>query len=53
MNDNVVKFRRLEKQPEPPKKKPSGPLPGWVPTAILVAVAIGIYFMQMSGLFGQ
>ena len=46
MSDNVVKFRRIEKKPEPPVKKPRGPLPGWVPFAVLVAVAVAIYLAQ-------
>lgn len=52
MSDNVVKFRRLEKQPEPPVKKPRRPLPGWVPFAGLVVVAIAIYLAQRSGMLG-
>ncbi|MBD8067268.1 hypothetical protein IC608_17500 [Devosia sp. PTR5] len=51
-DDNIIPFRRPEKKPEPPVKKPRGPLPGWVPFAVLVAVAIGIYLVQQSGLFG-
>lgn len=52
MNENVVKFRRPEKKPEPPVKKPRGPLPGWVPWAGLVAVAVCIYLAQRAGLLG-
>jgi hypothetical protein len=52
MNENVVKFRRQEKKPEPPAKKPRGPLPGWVPFAVLVAVAVAIYAVQQRGLLG-
>jgi hypothetical protein len=52
MSDNVVKFRRPEKKPEPPVKKPGGPLPGWVPFAVLVAVAVAIYALRQAGLFG-
>lgn len=52
MSDNVVKFRRIEKQPEPPVKKPRGPLPGWVPFLVLVAIAVAIYFVQRAGLMG-
>jgi hypothetical protein len=52
MSDNVVKFRRIEKQPEPPVKKPRDPLPGWVPFVALVAIAVAIYFIQQSGLLG-
>lgn len=52
MSDNVVKFRRIEKQPEPPVKKPGGPLPDWVPFAVLVAVAVAIYAVRQTGFFG-
>jgi len=52
MSDNVVKFRRIEKQPEPPVKKPRGPAPAWVPFAVLIAVALVIYGVQQSGLLG-
>ena len=53
MSDNVIKFRRIEKKPEPPVKKPRGPMPGWVPFAGLVVVAVMIYFVQQSGLLGR
>jgi hypothetical protein len=52
MNDNVVQFRRIEKKPEPPSKKPRGPLPGWVPWAALVALAVVIYLLRENGVFG-
>ena len=52
MTENVVKFRRPEKKPEPPVKKPRGPLPAWVPWLGLVALAIVIYFAQQSGWLG-
>jgi hypothetical protein len=52
MNDNVIKFRRPEKKPEPPVKKPRGPVPGWVPFAVLLAAALLIYAAQNAGLFG-
>lgn len=52
MSDNVIKFRRPEKKPEPPVKKPRGPMPGWLPFAILVAAGILIYLVQQSGLIG-
>lgn len=52
MSENVIKFRRPEKQPGPPVKKPRGPLPGWIPFAILVAVALIIFFAQRSGIIG-
>jgi hypothetical protein len=51
MSDNVVKFRRPEKKPEPPVKKPRGPMPGWVPFAVLVGLALVMYVAQQSGLF--
>jgi hypothetical protein len=49
MSDNVLKFRRPEKTPEPPVKKPRGPMPGWVPFAVLVAIAVVIFFVQQGG----
>lgn len=50
MSDNVVKFRRPEKQPEPPKTRPPrGPMPNWLPFAVLVGLALVIYFVQRSG----
>ena len=52
MSDNVVKFRRIEKKPEPPQKKPRGPTPAWLPFLVLVGVAIAIYAVQQAGLFG-
>ena len=52
MSDNVIKFRRIEKKPEPPVKKPRGPLPAWVPFVALVLLAVGIYLIQRSGLLG-
>jgi hypothetical protein len=52
MNDNVVKFRRPEKKPEPPVRKPRGPMPSWVPFVVLLAVALAIYAAQQAGLFG-
>ena len=53
MSDNVIKFRRIEKKPEPPMKKPRGPMPGWVPFVGLIVVAVMIYFVQQSGLLGR
>jgi hypothetical protein len=51
MSDNVLKFRRPEKQPEPPKARPPrGPMPNWVPFAVLVVVALAIYVVQHAGL---
>lgn len=53
MSDNVVKFRRIEKKPEPkpPTKRPE--LPGWIWFVALVAVAVVIYGVQQSGLLGR
>ncbi len=51
MTENVVKFRRPEKKPEPkPPRKPG--LPDWAPWAGLIAVAIAIYLAQQAGLLG-
>ena len=52
MNENVLKFKRPEKQPEPPAKKPRGPLPGWVPWVGLVALAVVLYGVQQAGWLG-
>ncbi|WP_156167935.1 hypothetical protein [Devosia epidermidihirudinis] len=52
MSDNVIKFRRIEKKPEQPVKKPRGPLPNWVPFVGLIALALVIYGVQQSGLLG-
>lgn len=49
MSDNVVKFRRIEKEPEKKPKKEPG-VPGWVPWVALVVVACVIYGLQQSGL---
>ena len=51
MTENVIKFRRPEKKPEPkPPRKPG--VPNWVPWVCLVAVALAIYGAQQAGLFG-
>lgn len=50
MSDNVVKFRKPEKKPEPKPPSKELELPGWVPFAALVAVALAIYAVQQSGL---
>lgn len=52
MSENVIKFQRPEKPPEPPVKKPRGPLPGWAPFVLLLAVAVIIFFAQQSGILG-
>lgn len=53
MSDNVVKFRPIEKKPEPKPPRDKKPLPGWVPFVALVAVAIAIYLAQQSGWLGS
>lgn len=53
MTENVIKFRHPEKKPEPPVKKPRGPMPGWVPWLVLVGVAVAIYAAQQAGLMGR
>ena len=47
MNDNVIKFRKIEKKPDKPE--PKRPLPNWWPFAALVLVAIAIYFYRHAG----
>jgi hypothetical protein len=49
MSDNVVRFRRNEKQPEPPPRRPRGPAPSWVWFAALVGLAVVIYLLQRAG----
>ncbi|MHA6690697.1 hypothetical protein [Devosia sp. A449] len=52
MSDNVVKFRPIEKKPDPqqPKKEPG--VPGWVPWVGLVVVGVVIYGLQQAGMLG-
>ena len=52
MSDNIIKFRKIEKKPEP--KPPGRPpeLPGWAPFAGLIALALIIYAVQSAGLLG-
>jgi len=53
MSDNVVKFRVPPKKPEPPQPKPPrGPMPNWLPFAVLLGLALVIYFVQQAGLIG-
>jgi len=48
MSDNVIKFRPIEKKPDPkPPRKPG--VPGWVPWLALVVVAVLIYGAQHLG----
>lgn len=46
MSDNVIKFRRPEKKPEPKATKSKQTWPSWLPFAVLVGVAVVIYFIQ-------
>lgn len=46
MSDNIVKFRRPEKQPEPKPVKVRGPMPVWMPFVLLLALAVCIYLLQ-------
>lgn len=50
MSDNVVKFRRIEKKPDPNKPKPG--MPGWLPWVVLIAVAVAITAVQQAGWLG-
>lgn len=57
MADNVIKFRKIEKRPEPkkPDPKPAGGTPkwpAWLPWAVIVVAAVGLTFVQLSGLLG-
>jgi len=54
MSDNVVKFRPMPKKPDPkanqkPPRKPG--LPGWVPWAGVVALAVLLYLVRQPGLY--
>ena len=53
MSDNVVKFRKIEKKPDPKAPKPPRELPGWAPFAGLIALALVIYAVQNAGLIGS
>jgi hypothetical protein len=46
MSDNIIKFRRPEKTPEPKKEHQRGPVPRWLPFAALFAAALVIFFVQ-------
>jgi hypothetical protein len=51
MSDNVVKFRKLEKKPEPPDEKPRRPVKNWQIWAALVVIAILLTAVQGVGFF--
>lgn len=60
MADNVVKFRKIEKKPDPkpaggpgkgPQKQPDWP--SWLPWTVLVAVAVALTALQLSGVLGS
>jgi len=50
MSDNVVKFRKIKKEPEPKPPRQELVLAGWVPFAVLIGLALLIYGVQQSGL---
>ncbi|MNF10668.1 hypothetical protein D3C80_2116810 [compost metagenome] len=50
MSDNVVKFRPIEKKPDPNKPKPG--MPGWLPWLVLIAAAVAITAVQQAGWLG-
>ena len=50
MSDNVVKFRPIEKKPDPNKPKPG--MPGWLPWLALIAAAVAITAVQQAGWLG-
>ncbi|MGV8831408.1 MAG: hypothetical protein ACOH2N_05475 [Devosia sp.] len=52
MSDNVVKFRKIEKKPEPKPPRKELVLPGWAPFVVLIVLALVIYGVQQSGLLG-
>ncbi len=51
MSDNVVKFRKIKKKPEPKPRKPfnAQQIPNWVYWALLVGVALIVYWARRSG----
>ncbi|WP_375452741.1 hypothetical protein [uncultured Devosia sp.] len=49
MNDNVVRFRRMEKKPDKPPKR-DFKLPSWLAWVVLVLVAAAIVALQNSGM---
>jgi hypothetical protein len=58
MADNVIKFRKIEKRPEPkkpdPKKPAGGPpnWPTWLPWAVIGAAGVVFFLLQQSGVIG-
>lgn len=51
MSENVLKFRKPEKeQPPKPPRKPG--VPDWMPWLGLVAIAVAIYLGQQAGWLG-
>jgi hypothetical protein len=58
MADNVVKFRKIEKKPDPkapqqqrpPGKPPS--FPGWLPWVVLVVLAVVLTAVSNPAAFG-
>ena len=51
MADNVVKFRKLEKKPEPPVRK-NPQWPGWLPWVAIVVIALALVLVFNPGVFG-
>ena len=58
MADNVIKFRKIEKRPEPKKpdpKKPAGGPPNWsawLPWAVIGGAGAVFFLLQQSGIIG-
>jgi hypothetical protein len=57
MVDNVVKFRRVDRKPEPKAPPPRGPRkppqwPAWLPWAVIVGAAVLFTLAQNAGLLG-
>jgi hypothetical protein len=58
MADNVIKFRKIEKRPEPKKpdpRKPSGGppnWPAWLPWAVIVAAGLVYFLLAQAGILG-
>jgi hypothetical protein len=57
MADNVVKFRKIEKKPDPraPQQRPPGEppkLPAWLPWVALVVIAVALTAISNPALFG-
>jgi len=57
MADNVIKFRKIEKKPEPKKPDPRAlrppgrppKWPTWLPWAVIGMIGLGYFVLQSTG----